>query len=167
MRTLLLLRHAKSSWKHSGLSDHDRPLNKRGRRDAPKVGRLLKQKRLSPGGIISSSATRARETADEVARWSAFDSAVQLEPRLYLADPATIVGVVRWAGAQARRVLVVGHNPGIEELAARLTGLSVPDPLPTAGLVHIRLEIDSWKELGLSSEGRLVHVWHPRELKDD
>lgn len=130
------------------------------------MGRLLKQKRLSPGAIISSSATRARETADEVARWSAFDSTVQLEPRLYLADPATIVDVVRWAGDHAKRVLVVGHNPGMEELAGRFTGLSETDPLPTAGLVHIRLEIDDWKGLRLSSVGRLVHVWHPRELED-
>jgi phosphohistidine phosphatase len=167
MRTLFLLRHAKSSWKHSGLSDHDRPLNKRGKRDAPRVGRLLRQKRLSPGLIISSSAKRARRTADEVAKWSAFEGTVQLERRLYLADPETVVDVVRRAGAEARRVLVVGHNPGMGELASRLTGQVETDPLPTAGLVQIRLEIDHWKEFRLSSLGRLVNVWRPKELEDD
>lgn len=126
----------------------------------------MRRSRLSPGVLISSSATRARETADEVARWSGFDGAVQLERRLYLADPATIVDVVRWAGDHAKRMLVVGHNPGMEELVGRFTGLTEPDPLPTAGLVHIRLEIDDWKGLRLSSVGRLVKVWHPKELED-
>ena len=167
MRTLFLLRHAKSSWKHSGLSDHDRPLNKRGKRDAPRVGRLLRQKRLSPGLIVSSSAKRARQTADDVAKWSAFDGTVELERRLYLADPATIVDVVRRRGGDARRVMVVAHNPGLEELARRLAGAPDLEPLPTAGLVQIRLEIDQWKELRVSSEGRLVNVWRPKELEED
>ncbi len=167
MRTLLLLRHAKSSWKHSGLSDHDRPLNKRGERDAPRVGRLLQRKLLTPGVIISSTAKRAQRTAEEVANWGEFDTAVQLEPSLYLADPETIVDVVRLAGAEAKRVLVVGHNPGMEELVGRLTGLSEPEPMPTAGLAHIRLEIDHWKELRVPSDGRLVDLWRPAELDDD
>ena len=167
MRTLLLLRHAKSSWKHSGPSDHDRPLNKRGERDAPRVGRLLRQKRLSPGVIISSTATRAQRTAEEVAKSGGFDVAVQLERALYLADPETIVDVVRQTSTEAQRVLVVGHNPGMEELVGRLTGLSEPEPMPTAGFAHIRLEIDDWKELRVPSEGRLVNLWRPAELEDD
>ncbi len=167
MRTLLLLRHAKSSWKHSGPSDHDRPLNKRGERDAPRVGRLLRQKRLSPGVIISSTATRAQRTAEEVAKSGGFDVAVQLERALYLADPETIVDVVRQASTEAQRVLVVGHSPGMEELVGRLTGLSEPEPMPTAGLAHIRLEIDDWNELRVPSEGRLVNLWRPAELEDD
>ncbi len=167
MRTLLLLRHAKSSWKNSGVSDHDRPLNKRGKRDAPRVGRLLRRKRLTPGVILSSTAKRAHRTAEEVARWGAFDAAVQLEQSLYLADPETVVDVVRRASTEAERVLVVGHNPGMEELVGRLTGLSEPEPMPTAALAHIRLEIDHWKELRVTSDGRLIDLWRPSELDDD
>ena len=167
MRTLLLLRHAKSSWKNSDVSDHDRPLNKRGKHDAPRIGRLLRRERLSPDLIVSSSAKRAGRTAGEVAKWSAFEGTVQLERRLYLADPATIVDVVRRRGADARRVLIVGHNPGLEALVARLTAQDDLDPLPTAGLVQIRLEIDDWSEFRLSSDARLINVWRPRELAQD
>ncbi len=162
MRTLLVLRHAKSSWKHSDLSDHDRPLNKRGKREAPRIGRLLKLKRLSPSAILSSSAKRARRTAEDVAECSAFAGTVQLEPRLYLADPATIVDVVRRADPDAPRLMVVGHNPGLEQLVTRLTGET--EPLPTATLAQIRLPIERWKELRLSTGGRLVNVWSARTL---
>ena len=161
MRTLLVLRHGKSSRKHAELSDHDRPLTKRGKRDAPRVGQLLRLRRLSPGAIISSTAKRARRTAEEVAQSSTFNGRVQLEPRLYLADPATILDVIRRADAEAKRVLVVGHNPGLEELVARLTGND--EYLPTAALAQISLPIDQWRDLHLSTEGQLVSLWRPKE----
>ena len=164
MRTLLVLRHAKSSWNHPKLSDHDRPLNKRGQNDAPRIGKLLRQQRLSPGAIISSTAKRARRTAEEVARSTTFDGAVQFDPRLYLADPETILDVVRRADPDTRRVMVVAHNPGLEELIQRLT--DEDEPLPTAGLAQIRLPIDRWTELSVSTRGRLVSLWRPKELKD-
>ena len=165
MRTLLVLRHAKSSWNHPQLSDHDRPLNKRGQHDAPRIGRLLRQQHLSPGAIICSTAKRARRTVEEVARRTTFDGAVQFDPRLYLAYPATILDVVRRADPDTRRVMVVAHNPGLEELIRRLT--DEDEPLPTAGLAQIRLPIDTWKELSVSTRGRLVSLWRPKELKDE
>ena len=161
MRTLLVLRHGKSSRKHTNLSDHDRPLSKRGKRDAPRVGQWLRSRRLSPGAIISSTAKRARRTAEEVAQSSTFNGRVQLESRLYLADPATILDVVRGADAEAKRVLVVGHNPGLEELVARLTGND--EHLPTATLAQISLPIDQWRDLLLLTEGQLVSLWRPEE----
>ena len=161
MRTLLVLRHAKSSRKNTGLSDHDRPLATRGKRDAPRVGQLLRLRRLSPGAIISSTAKRARRTADEVAQSSTFDGLIQLEPRLYLADPETIVDVVQCSDAGTKRVMVVGHNPGLEDLVARLTGQE--GHLPTAALAQISLSIDEWMDLRLSTNGRLVNLWRPRE----
>ena len=164
MRTLLVLRHAKSSWKHPKLSDHDRPLNKRGQSDAPRIGRLLRQQRLSPGAIMSSTAKRARQTAEEVARSSTFDGAVQFEPRLYLADPATILDVVRRANPDPRRVMVVAHNPGLEELIRGLT--DEDESLPTAGLAQLRLPIDTWSDLRASTRGQLVSLWRPKELED-
>lgn len=161
MRTLLVLRHGKSSRKHADLSDHDRSLTKRGKRDAPRVGQLLQLRRLSPGAIISSTAKRARRTAEEVAQSSTFNGRVRLEPRLYLADPATILDVVQRADAEAKRVMVVGHNPGLEELVARLTGNDAC--LPTAALAQISLPIDRWGDLRLSTEGQLVSLWRPKE----
>ena len=165
MRTLLLLRHAKSSWKDSDLLDHDRPLNNRGQHDAPRIGRLLKMKRLLPDIILSSSAKRARCTAEDVAKSSSFTGSVEIEPLLYLAAPVTIVDVVRRTGTSARSVMVVGHNPGLERLVASLTG--VTESMPTAALVDIRLPIDHWNDLRLSTSGQLITSWQLRTLDID
>ncbi len=165
MKTLLVLRHAKSSWKHRDTSDHDRPLNKRGKRDAPRMGRVVAAQGLCPDVIVSSTAKRARWTADEVAQHAGYEGAVQLERRLYLASPDEIVDVVRAVAGAARCVLVVGHNPGLEDLVARLAGR--PETLPTAALAEIRLSIRAWKDLDTTSAGTLAGVWRPRELPDD
>ena len=165
MKTLLVLRHAKSSWKHPETSDHDRPLNKRGKRDAPRMGRLVAARGLRPDVIVSSTAKRARLTADEVARHAGYEGSVQLDRHLYLASPDEIVDVVRGVGGGARRVMVVGHNPGLEDLVARLAGS--PETLPTAALAEIRLSIRTWKNLAVSSAGTLAGMWRPRELPDD
>ena len=165
MKTLLVLRHAKSSWKHPETSDHDRPLNKRGKRDAPRMGRLVAARGLRPDVIVSSTAKRARWTADEVAQHSGYEGAVQLERRLYLAHPDDIVDVVRCTAGSAGRVMVVGHNPGLEDLLARLAGRSAA--LPTAAVAEVRLSIRSWRDLAVSSAGTLAGVWRPRELPDD
>ena len=162
MKTLLVLRHAKSSWKHLDLTDHDRPLNKRGKRDAPRVGTLIKQRKLTPDAILSSTAKRARRTADAVADESGFGGAIHLDRRLYLADTDTIMEVVRELGGSAGRLLVVGHNPGLEELITRLTGRT--ELFPTAALAELRLSIASWSALRSSSHARLVHLWRPKEL---
>lgn len=165
MKTLMVLRHAKSSWKHPETSDHDRPLNKRGKRDAPRMGRLVAAEGLRPDVIVASTAKRARRTADEVAEHSGYEGAVQLERQLYLASPGEVVDVVRAVAGPARRVLVVGHNPGLEDLVARLGGRG--ETLPTAALAVLHLPIRSWKELTVSSTGALAGLWRPRELADD
>lgn len=162
-KTLLVLRHAKSSWKDPELVDHDRPLNKRGKRDAPRMGKLLVQRKLRPDLIVSSTAKRARRTVDEVAGHCAYDGAVQLDRKLYLASPLAIIEVLRRVGGNAGRVLLVGHNPGLEELVTRLTGRT--ERLQTAALVQVSLPIPNWKELRLSTEGRLINLWRPRELE--
>lgn len=165
MKTLLVQRHAKSSWKHPELSDHDRPLNKRGKRDAPRMGRLVAAQGLRPDVIVSSTARRARRTAEEVARHAGCEGAVQLDRRLYLASPDEIVDVVRGVAGSARRVMVVGHNPGLEDLVARLAGRR--ETLPTAALAALHLSIRSWTELTASTAGDLAGPWRPRELPDD
>ena len=162
MKILLILRHAKSSWKHAGLADHDRPLNTRGLRDAPRMGRLLREEGLLPDLVVSSTAVRALATADLAAGEAGYGGAVMQDRRLYLAAPAALAGVLAEAGGGASRLLVVGHNPGLEELLAGLTGRA--EPLPTAALAEVRLELAAWSALSADTRGRLVNLWRPREL---
>jgi phosphohistidine phosphatase len=116
MKWVLLLRHAKSSWKNPDLADHDRPLNKRGKHDAPLMGRLLKREDI----IISSTATRARATAEAVAK--AYKGEIVLNKSLYAAGPEAYLGVIHDLSDEGVRVLIFGHNPGLEELVELLTG---------------------------------------------
>lgn len=163
MKTLVVLRHAKSSWNESGLADHDRPLNDRGERDAPRVGKLLRQQRLAPDVIISSDAVRARTTAQAVAEAAGYAGEVRLEPLLYHAAPDDILVVLRAAEPAAETVMVVGHNPGLEALVGRLTGAR--HDLPTAALAQVALPIDRWRDLDGSTRGTLVGLWRPKELE--
>ena len=162
MNTLLILRHAKSSWKQPGLADHDRPLNKRGLRDAPRMGQLLREAGLVPDRIVSSTAERARTTAELAAAAAGFSGPVQHSRRLYLATAADILEVLGQAGGDAAKLLVVGHNPGLEELLAALTGGA--EALPTAALVQVELDLRSWSKLEERTPARLVNLWRPREL---
>ena len=158
----MLLRHAKSSWKDPGCSDHDRPLNKRGKKAAPSMGELLRQQRLVPDRIVSSTAVRARATAHAVAEASGYEGRLQLSPELYLAAPTSYIDVLRRLTGEPKRVLAVGHNPGIESLLAHLTGEELA--MPTAALAVISLAIDGWDELSVHAAGQLVRFWRPKEL---
>ena len=162
MKTLLLLRHAKSSWKHPELADHDRPLNKRGRRDAPRMGDLLNDMGLVPDLIVSSTAARARSTAEAVAERCANAGPLHLTHDLYHADPATGLEVVREYARDETSVMWVGHNPGLEWCLHLLTGRD--DAMPTAALAHVQLDIAEWPDLDESAEGELAQLWLPREL---
>lgn len=162
MKTLLILRHAKSSWKNPSLDDHDRPLNKRGKRDAPRMGKLLRKKDLVPDLIISSTARRARKTAKVVAKASHYDGEIRLTRSLYHAGPAEYLEVLRDLPDDYQRVMVVGHNPGMEELLELLT--DIPEFMPTAALAQVALPIDRWAELDDTVPGELRKLWRPREL---
>jgi phosphohistidine phosphatase len=163
VKTLLVLRHAKSSWDDPHLDDHDRPLNARGERDAPRMGRLARKKRLSVELIISSDALRARLTAEAVADAIGYGGQILLDPRLYHASAADILAVLRSAvDDNVTTVMIVGHNPGLEDLVARLTG--DPEALPTAALAQIALPIERWPDLTASTRGTLVGLWRPKEL---
>ena len=159
MRTLLVLRHAKSSWADSALDDHERPLNDRGERQAPQVGEQLIQRRLVPDLIISSDAVRAHMTADAVARAAGHSGEIRLDRSLYLAAPDDILAVLRGADDNAGIVMVVGHNPGLEGLVGQLTGETAS--LATATVAQIALPIDRWRDLDESTPGRLSAVWRP------
>jgi phosphohistidine phosphatase len=159
MKTLLLLRHAKSSWKDDALPDHDRPLNGRGRRDAPRVGRHLLEEGLVPDVVVASTAERARRTAEAVAEVSGFAGGVRLEAALYAATPGAILGVVRALPDEVRTALLVGHNPGLEALASALAGRQ--EILPTAALARFEIAAERWQDAG--PPARLVSVWRPRD----
>ena len=164
MKTLLVLRHAKSSWKDQSLDDHKRPLNTRGKKAAPRMGKLLRDEALVPDRIISSTAVRAKTTAERVAKSSEFRGKILLDDRLYLAGPSAIVGVLNEIEDESvSRVMIVGHNPGQEKLVRELTGRD--ERFPTAALARIDLPIETWKELDLSVRGTLVHLWRPKELE--
>lgn len=163
MKTLLLLRHAKSSWKDAELDDHDRPLNKRGKQDAPRMGRLLRDEDLLPDVILCSTAKRARKTIERVIEASGFSGPCELDAALYGATPADYLRVLAArADDQHERVMLVGHNPGMEELLEGLIGSY--ESLPTAALAQVELDVPSWRELGERPRGKLVHVWRPKEL---
>ena len=163
MKTLLILRHAKSSWRDAGLADHDRPLNKRGLRDAPRMGRLLRQEDLLPDLIISSSAVRARKTAQMVIEAMGYDGELRLARELYAAEPEAYLDTLQSLPDGFERVMVIGHNPGLEELLELLTGDW--QRLPTAALAQVELDLGTWQDLGDETQGRLANVWLPRELE--
>lgn len=162
MKTLLLMRHAKSSWKDADLDDHDRGLNSRGKADAPRMGELLKDERLVPDYLVCSSARRARKTADLVTLASGFRGECRVTGELYMAGPDKILEVIRQSADECQRLLVIGHNPGLEELLERHTGDY--SPLPTAALAHLTTDVESWSALTSDSKLRLERIWQPREL---
>jgi phosphohistidine phosphatase len=162
MKTLLIMRHAKSSWKDPDLDDHDRGLSSRGKKDAPRMGELLKDEKLLPDYIVTSSARRARKTADHVALASGFRGECRMTGELYLAGPDKILEVIRQLPDAYERPLVIGHNPGLEEFLDRHLGTFTP--LTTAALAHLEFESDSWQSLAPATKGNLVRLWQPREL---
>ena len=162
MKILLILRHAKSSWKNSNLPDHQRPLNKRGKKDAPRLGKWLREEDLVPEVILCSSAVRASSTAKAVIEESGFDGEIVLKDEFY-EDPESDTFYNQLSGLpdEVGCAMVVGHNPSLEELVEDLTGEYIR--LPTAALAQINLPIQNWWVLASGVRGNLVQVWRPRE----
>ncbi len=167
-RELLILRHAKSDWSMAAATDFERPLNQRGERDAPRMGRWLREQQLAPDRVVSSTALRARQTTLRVGSELGIDPAViDWQPTVYEASLATLLHLLGECPA-APRVLLVGHNPGLDELLlwlcpeAPLT--SDGKLLTTATLARLALP-DDWSRLSRGS-GRLLSLVRPRELRD-
>lgn len=166
MRTLWLLRHAKSSWDDPALPDHDRPLAPRGERAVSRLARHVAQERIRPRLVLCSSAERARATLAPLAT-ALGDPTVEVEPALYAAPVERLLARARALPGEVDDVLVVGHDPGLHDLAtllARPSALAeqVARKLPTGGLVTLRLDCD-WDELGPASADVAAFVV-PREL---
>jgi phosphohistidine phosphatase len=149
MKRLTLVRHAKSDWSLAGQNDWDRPLNRRGQRDAPEMARRLRSRRLKPDLILSSPAVRALATATVMARELKVPAAnVLQDERLYLASPADLLAVVRELGGDARHLMVFGHNPGMTECANQLSAGDQIDNLPTCGVFTAQFDVATWGDLG-------------------
>jgi phosphohistidine phosphatase len=161
VKRLLILRHAKSSWADSSQDDWERPLNERGARDAPLVGHWLRQQQFVPELIITSDAVRARSTAEAAAAAAGYAGTIITHPELYLATPQQAIDVVREDGGEAGTVMIVGHNPGLEDLVWALTGEH--HAMPTAALAVVDLPIARWSELDHSAAGSITDTWQPRE----
>ncbi len=162
VKTLFVLRHAKSSWQDATLDDHDRPLNKRGKRTAPRLGQFLAEQKAVPDLILSSTAKRAKSTAKKAAQAMGYEGHIIYDKSMYLAAPHAYLQAIRGYATQHERVMIVGHNPGLETLVQTLTGTK--QPLPTAALADIRLAITSWRDCKRDSTGTLRHLWLPRQL---
>lgn len=154
------MRHAKSSWNDSGLSDFDRPLNDRGERAAPFMGRLMRRKGFLPDLIVSSPAKRARSTAEMVNDAGSFEADIVCDDDIYEASPRALREVVAGIEDTVWSVLLVGHNPGFEGFVRYLSG--VLEPMPTAALAVIDLDISSWSQINERS-GELKFLIRPKD----
>jgi len=160
MKTLFVLRHAKSSWENPDWSDFERPLNSRGLDAARFIGSLIFERNLQPQLIVSSPAKRAKQTAVLVKEIAEVSKPVKFDERIYEASPLALFNLIREFDEKFESVLIVGHNPGFENLVRTLTGEAVS--MPTAALAKINLTIENWHELEANSN-ELEFLIRPKE----
>ncbi len=162
MKTVFLIRHAKSSWSDSSLSDHDRPLNKRGFRDAPFMAKLLAGKENKPDAIISSTANRAKTTAGYFAE--AFGIPVEeivLTPEIYEAYTRDVLEIIQHLDNKLNVVLFFGHNPTFTSIANIFSQTYIPN-LPTCGIVKIQAAINTWSEFN-DTTAKQTAFYYPKQ----
>ena len=163
MRTLYLVRHAKSDWSNTSLDDFDRPLNKRGHSNAPLMGRILREIGVEPDLIVSSPALRAITTAQLLAKEVRYDQEkIVTDKQIYEASVKTLINVISKQPALLKALMFVGHNPGLTAFANYISDFDA-DNVPTTGVVCIQFKMDDWKNLE-STTGRLVFFHYPKEF---
>jgi phosphohistidine phosphatase len=160
MKTLLILRHAKSSWDDPDLADFERPLNHRGLQTAQFIGNLMHEKNLRVDFVLSSPARRAKQTATLVKEAAGFSAAIGYDDRIYEASPISLLYVLAESEDEFDSILLVGHNPGLEGLIKILTGGIVS--MPTAALAEINLKIDFWSSIAADT-GKVNFVVRPKD----
>ncbi len=164
MKTLLLLRHAKSSWKDAAVADFERPLNDRGRKAAELVGKFIAKQNVTIDLVISSPAVRARQTIELVLRAAKRSPELRFDQRVYEASPTRLLEITSQIEDDRKSVLLVGHNPGMEELLTLLVG--VEQHMPTASLAKVVLGSKKWDKI-LSEKGVLELFVRARELEPE
>ncbi len=163
MKTLLIMRHAKSSWKDQELPDHDRPLKKKGRKDIANMAKILKKKSLIPDLVLSSTAARSKETATLMVEKLSYKGKLELIKEFYMAEPETYIKFISEVPDEVDNLLIVGHNPGLEGLVMTL-GDKITS-LPTGSIAKMYLFIDKWCELTSETDGEINHVWIPEDYR--
>ncbi|MEJ2698110.1 MAG: histidine phosphatase family protein [Desulfuromonadales bacterium] len=162
MKRLTLVRHAKSSWKDPGRADFDRPLSKRGKQDAPRIGERLAARGQRPDLILSSPARRARKTAKEIARKIGLPGErLVLEEKIYEAEPEALLEVVQSLDDRWENVMLVGHNPGLTDLGNLLADCGIAN-IPTCGVLCLDFDADDWHDVGHGA-GTLVFYDYPKK----
>ena len=163
MKKLFIVRHAKSSWDFPELDDHDRPLNKRGKRNAPEMGQRLAKRNVRLDAMITSPAKRAAGTARRIAEEISFPkSKIQSEPLLYHGSVRSIIDLIRSTGDHIDKLMIFGHNPGFTDLTNHLTGSDIYN-IPTCGIAEIDFDAASWQEVGENS-GKLITFDYPKNM---
>ena len=162
MKTVLLMRHAKSSWKDKKLEDIERPLNKRGKKDAGRMGHLMKEKELVPELILCSSAVRARSTAELFAEKSGYTGEIRYLDSFYMAEPMIYAEAVHSLPDELNQVMLIGHNPGMEGLVQILSGKV--ESLPAGAIARMALTIEHWSDFDYNTCGDIKHLWRPRDF---
>jgi phosphohistidine phosphatase len=155
MKALFLIRHAKSSWDDTALPDKDRPLNDRGKRDAPKMGKRLARRDVKPDLILSSPATRALTTAEIIAKKLDYKRKdIVVDDRLYAGEADDLLNVIHKLGDKRERVILVGHNPELTELAHRLS--SEITHMPTCAVAAFTFDAKSWSNIGTAKPAKVA-----------
>jgi len=161
MKTLLLLRHAKSDWDDPSLRDFDRPLSERGERDAPRIGKALRKRGPLPDFIVSSPAARAKATIKAVAKAAKLELEIRFDESVYGASTPELMRLIRKLPDTSSCALLVGHNPGFEDLVGRLSGLH--ERMPTAALACLEFHADHWDGIN-EGQGKLAWLITPKQL---
>lgn len=162
-KTLLIMRHAKSSWKNEKLKDIDRPLKHRGEEAANLIGKVLVKTELVPQVVLSSPAQRAKQTAELVVEESKFKGELKFVDSFYMGEPENYIKALKELPDEIERVMVVGHNPGLEALLQLLDGKV--DSLPTGSLAYLVLDLKHWADLTKATVAELISFWEPDEIK--
>ena len=163
-KKILIMRHAKSSWSDEKLKDFDRPLNARGRKDAPKMGRYLKELDIIPDQIFSSPAERAKLTTLAVAKVLDLNSEdVHWDEELYFGNPMAYLNAIRSAAENSKVVMTVGHNPMSAEIMSALSLQSFTHQVPTAALACFEVDVENWKDVKQSG-CKLLWIVSPKNI---
>ncbi|MBN1413249.1 MAG: histidine phosphatase family protein [Spirochaetales bacterium] len=165
MKTLILQRHAKSSWDYPELEDHERPLNKRGKKASQLIGAFFRQNGIQPDLILCSTAMRTRETLRLMTNEWETVAEIQFIDRIYHGDEDELISIITAVPNQVSKLMVIGHNPTLENLLEDMIGTTaMPEKFSTAAVAFIEVPVDDWREIS-TKNGTLVQFITPKGLK--